>query len=39
MLDKCFEFDWKMCKIEKIIKNPAEIMIVKNYLQPHYHLM
>ena len=28
-----------MCKIDKIIKNQNEILVVKNFLQPKYYLM
>ncbi|CAI2375065.1 unnamed protein product [Moneuplotes crassus] len=39
LLNKCFEFDWEMCKIPRIIKNPDELKLIRNYLKKNYKHM
>jgi NLR family CARD domain-containing protein 3 len=36
LLNSCFEFDWEMCKIPRIIKNPEELEDTKAYLKKNY---
>ena len=36
ILAKCFEYDWALCKIPKIIKDPKELEVIKGYLQTNY---
>eukprot|EP00359_Climacostomum_virens_P001679 CAMPEP_0204897674 /NCGR_PEP_ID=MMETSP1397-20131031/869_1 /ASSEMBLY_ACC=CAM_ASM_000891 /TAXON_ID=49980 /ORGANISM="Climacostomum Climacostomum virens, Strain Stock W-24" /LENGTH=860 /DNA_ID=CAMNT_0052065451 /DNA_START=87 /DNA_END=2668 /DNA_ORIENTATION=+ len=33
---KCFEFDWKCCKVPKLIKDEAELSAVKEILRTQY---
>lgn len=35
-IQKCFEFDWAMCKIPKLIKKEEELNKVKGFLQGKY---
>ena len=39
LLNKCFEFDWEMCKIPRIIKNEGELELVKQYLKSNYKML
>jgi hypothetical protein len=35
-LNKCFDYDWGLTKLEKLIKNEDQISLVKNYLRENY---
>lgn len=39
LLRKCFEKDWSCSKIMKIVKNPDELLEVKNVLWTYYRLL
>jgi hypothetical protein len=37
--NKCFEFDWKCCKVPKLIKEESELSATKEVLRTHYRHM
>lgn len=36
VLNNCFEFDWGNSKLEKIIKNPEDMLNTKEFLRKNY---
>lgn len=36
LLNECFEFDWKHCRIPNLIKDPKELELTKSYLREIY---
>ena len=39
MVNLCLEYDWECGKIPKIIKNPEEILKVKEFFRERYKLI
>lgn len=39
LLNKCFEFDWEMWKIPRIVKDATELEQVKQYLKSNYRML
>ncbi|CAI2364389.1 unnamed protein product [Moneuplotes crassus] len=39
LIERCFEFDWKCSKIEKVIKSEEERILIKKYLKSNYRII
>ena len=39
MIERCFEFDWEMCKIPRIIKDSQQLSEIKAFLKKNYKML